>query len=303
MSGLKATAQADISMATHWYNRANYNPAAIARTDYMYLFSNIREQWIGVDGAPKVFNVQASQYIHQMRSAFGFSLVGEKVGLTYAYNPMVTYAYRISNSKEWSFSMGMSAGIFARTLNGSLFEAETILDPSISYDTQKTMRPDLNIGCEWQSAHFILSMSSTHLLSIGKSDQLFLNNNHRYGSVIYKNSDLMILNYHIGLQVVNRKSMTVVEGNVSLRFKNPTGLVVGPREIFDLGLTYRTSSQMTLFFGLNVTPNLRIGYAYDSSFITGYNLNSTHEIMLEFRIPSKASATQTHCDNVDFWYH
>jgi type IX secretion system PorP/SprF family membrane protein len=303
MSGLKAIAQADISMATHWYNRANYNPSSIARTDYMYLFSNIREQWIGVDGAPKVFNVQASQYIHQMRSAFGFSLVGEKVGLTYAYNPMVTYAYRISNSNKWSFSMGLSAGVFARTVNGSLFEAETILDPAISYGTHKTMRPDLNVGFEWQSAHLILSMSSTHLFSINKSDQMFLNNNHRYGSVIYKNSDLTILNYHVGVQVVNRKSMTIVEGNVSLRFKNPTGLVGGPRELFDLGLTYRTSSQMTLLFGLNVSQNLRLGYAYDSSFITGYNMNGTHEIMVEFRIPSKASATLTHCDNVDFWYH
>jgi hypothetical protein len=131
MSGFKAIAQADISMATHWYNRANYNPASIARTDYFYLFSNIREQWAGVDGAPKVFNVQASQYIHQMRSAFGISLVGEKVGLTYAYNPMVTYADRFSNDKDWAFSMGLSAGVFARIVNGSLFEALIRLSPTL----------------------------------------------------------------------------------------------------------------------------------------------------------------------------
>ena len=31
-------AQADISMSTHWYNRASYNPASIVRPDYMYFF-------------------------------------------------------------------------------------------------------------------------------------------------------------------------------------------------------------------------------------------------------------------------
>ena len=56
--GIKTMAQSDISMATHWYNRANYNPASIARTDYIYLFTNVRQQWFGVEGAPQVFNIQ-----------------------------------------------------------------------------------------------------------------------------------------------------------------------------------------------------------------------------------------------------
>jgi len=87
--GTKVLAQADISMATHWYYRANYNPASIARTEYAYFFTNVRQQWIGIAGAPQVFNVQASQYIHDMRSAFGLSLVGDKIGVTKAYNPNI----------------------------------------------------------------------------------------------------------------------------------------------------------------------------------------------------------------------
>jgi hypothetical protein len=40
-------------------------------------------------------------------------------------------------------------------------------------------------------------------------------------------------NYHIGLQAINRRDRHVLEGNVSVRFKNPTELVSGPSEIFD----------------------------------------------------------------------
>jgi type IX secretion system PorP/SprF family membrane protein len=302
-SGSNALAQADISMATHWYNRANYNPASIARIDYIYLFTNIREQWVGVEGAPRVFNIQASEYIHRMRSAFGLSLVGDRVGVTQAYNPMVTYAYRVSNQKDWSFALGLSAGVFTRFTDGSLYEPVTVIDPAIRYDLNSETRPDANVGLEFKSTNFIVSVSSTHLFSIGKQDNLFLNSNHRYGSVIYINTTPEIFNFHAGIQVVNRQDLTVIEGNAGLRFKRNTGLISGPKEIFDVGVTYRSSRSVTLLFGLNVTRDFRIGYAFDQSFVTGYYPNGTHEIMLEYRIPSKAATTRCDCEDRVYWYH
>ena len=301
--GTKVMAQTDISMATHWYNRANYNPASIARTDYIYLFTDVRRQWIGVSGAPTVINVQASEYIHDLRSAFGISLVSDQIGATRAINPMLTYAYRISNERDWSLSMGLSAGVFARYIDGSLFEAENVSDPSVYSDMERIVRPDANVGIELQTTHFVLGLSSTHLFSVSKDSTLFLNSNHRYGYVIYKNTDLDLFNYNIGLQVVNRSSVTVLEGNVSVCFKHETGLNTGPREIFDLGLTYRTSNQMTFLFGVNISSNLRVGYAYDQSFLTGYGKNTSHEVMLEYRIPSKAASTCVQCRNTDYWYY
>jgi type IX secretion system PorP/SprF family membrane protein len=303
MSGIKAQAQADISMATHWYNRANYNPASIARTEYIYLFSNVQDQWVGVNGAPKVFNMQASEYIAAMHSAFGISLVGDRIGVTQAYDPMVTYAYRVSNERDWAFSLGLSAGVFTRFTDGSLYDAGTVTDPSIPYYMNNITQPDANVGLELQSTYFVVSVSSTHLFSIGKSDNLFLNANTRYGSVIYKNTNPEMFNFHLGVQVVNRDNLTVYEGNAGLRFKRQTGLVSGPREIFDIGVTYRTSPSMTLLFGLNISPNLRVGYAYDQSFVTGYSQSGTHEIMIECRIPSRIASTHCICESQGYWYH
>lgn len=298
-----ALAQADISMATHWYNRANYNPASIAKTDYIYLFSNVRKQWVGVDGAPTVFNVQASEYFHSIHSAFGISLVSDRIGATQAINPMLTYAYRISNERDWSLSMGLSAGVFSRFVDNSLLEAENVSDPSIYSTMERIIRPDANVGVEFQNAHFIFGLSTTHLFSIAKDSTRFLNSNNRYGYAIYKNTDSELFNYNVGLQVVNRSNLTVFEGNASIRFKHATGLNSGPREIFDVGMTYRSSNQLTLLFGLNLSPNLRVGYAYDQSFMTGYNKNSSHEIMVEYRIPSKAASTCIQCQNNDYWYY
>jgi type IX secretion system PorP/SprF family membrane protein len=308
MSELKAVAQADISMSTHWNNRANYNPAFIARTDYLYIFSNLRHQWVGINGAPVVFNVQVSEYFQSMRSALGLSVINDRIGATQAFNPMVTYAFRIAKNHAWSLSMGLSAGMFVRTINGALFEAETANDPSLDYYYKKTTRPDINVGFEFQNTHFIYGISSTHLLSAGKSDNLFLNTNHRYGYAIYKNDNPRLLSYSVGMQVVNRYNLTVLEGNISLRIKHQLRLLKlpilqGPQEILDFGLTCRTSRQMTALCGLKISQYLRIGYAYDQSFFSKYYRNGTHEVMIEYRIPAKAASPVFRCGSKEFWYH
>jgi len=289
--GPDAMSQSDIYLAAHWYNRANYNPASITRPGYLYLFSDVSQQWAGIDGAPRIFNIQVSEYIHNLHTAFGLSLVSDKIGVTQVLNPMLSYAYRIANDGDWSLSMGLSAGVFSRSLNGSLFEAGTTIDPAIQYDVEKMIRPDANVGFEFQKEHFIFSISSTHLFSIFRSDSLYLNTNHRYVSVYYKNTDSELYSFFGGLQVVNRKNLTILEANACIRFKHPTGLISGPKDLFDLGLTYRSSRQMTLLFGLNISPDFRVGYAYNQSFIPGYYPNGTHEIMVEYRIHRKSAST------------
>jgi len=295
-------AQADISMATHWYNRGNYNPAAIARTEYIYVFSNIRQQWTGIAMAPKVVNFQVSEYIHKARSAFGLSMISDKMGVTESINPMLTYAYRMENRKGWTLSLGVSGGIFSRSIDGSFFEAVNVSDPALFNDLEKITLPDANVGVEVQTRNFIFGLSSTHLFSIAKDSSLFLNANHRYGYVIFKNNT-ELMNYNFGIQLVNRYNMSVLEGSANLRFKNTTGLTIGPRETLDIGVIYRSTNQITLMMGLNITSNFRVGYAYDHILTTGYSQNGTHEIMLEYRIPSKAASTCIQCRVTEDWYH
>lgn len=299
----RAFSQADISLSTHWFNRGSYNPASIARTDYIYLFSNVRAQWTNIDGAPKVLNIQASDYIHSLRSAFGLSLVSDQIGLTQTINPMFTYAFRISNETDWSVSMGISAGIFSRSINGSLFNPVTVIDPSLLYKTENVSNPDANLGAEFQNKNFVIGLSTTHLFSIGKPDNLFLNTNHRYVYFIYKNTDLELFNYDAGLMAVNRNNLTVLEVNGVIHLKKQNGLSNMSNEMLDLGVSYRTSNQLSLMFGINISPNLKVGYAYDQSFIPGYNQNSTNEIILNYRIPSKAATICEQCRaEQNYWF-
>ena len=300
---LSAFGQADISMTTHWYNRANYNPAFIARTDYLYLFTNVRKQWVGIDGAPTVMNLQASEYIHSMRSAFGVSLISDQIGITNVLNPSVQYAYRIApNSEEWALSLGLSAGLFARTLNGSLLNPMNLNDPALVYDNRTIYRPDSNFGVEFQGRYLCIGLSLTHLFAIGKSDNTFENTSHRYGYVIYKNTNSDYFNFSAGIELVNRLNLTTIEANSMIRFKQPTGLQAGPRELFDVGFSVISSKQAALILGYNITSNFRIGYSYEYDYNLRSNQNGTHEIVLEYRIQTKASSTCNSCMVDPNWY-
>lgn len=293
--------QADISMATHWYNRANYNPASITRTDYVYLFTNVRQQWKGVAGTPQTINVQASGFNYNLRSAVGISLVADQIGFAKVINPMISYAYRLSNNDNWSLSFGISGGIFSRYLDKSLFNPVEIYDPLLNLYLERLLKPDANLGVEFQSDHFIAGLSTTHLFSIYDKSATYLNMNHRYGYFVYKNTNSELLNYYVGLQAVNRSNLTVVEGNASVRFKHPTGLSTGSKEVFEIGATYRSTKRITALFAVNLSPDFRIGYAYDQSLIPGYNQNGSHEIMLEYRIPLKSAECKI-CREQKNWY-
>jgi len=59
---------------------------------------------------------------------------------------------------------------------------------------------------------------------------------------------------------------------------------------------------LIFLLGINVVPNLKIGYAYTQSFITSYYGNMTNEIMIEYRIPKKASFAHQYRDR-GFWYN
>jgi hypothetical protein len=203
--------------------------------------------------------------------------------------------------------MGLSGGMFIRTMDVSKLEAETAGDPSLLNYYKKINQPDVNVGFEFQNTHLIAGISSTHLISISKSDTLFLNTNHRYAYAIYRNDNPSMFSYSFGMQVVNRYNLTVVEGNIFIRIKRPAKMITGPlnkgpQEILDIGLTCRTSREITLLCGVMISPYFRIGYAFDQSLLSKYCRYGTHEVMLEYRIPAKSASTKVRCGSKEFWY-
>lgn len=282
---LNVFGQADVAMASHWYNRASYNPASITRPGYVYIFTNVRRQWVNIDGAPTVYNLQASGFSENHNTAFGISAIRDDIGLTTAYNPSLQYAYLVELNEKLNLSLGLSAGVYSRKINASQYEADVINDPALDYTDEKYISPDANFGVELQAKHFIYGISSTHLFALWKPDDQFLISNHRYAYILYKTMDSELYNFMAGIQVMNRRNLTVFEATAIARIKRPTGLQKGPTELFDIGVTVRSVKQITMLTGIHISPNLRLGYTYDFGGSNSVSGSSTHEFVLEYRIP------------------
>ncbi len=293
-----ALAQTDVGTTSHWYNRANYNPASIIRPGYVYIFSNVRRQWVGVDGAPTVYNLQVSGFSENHNSALGISVIKDDIGVTTALNPSLQFAHRAKLKDNLNLSLGLSFGVYSRRINAAAYEADIVNDPAVDYSGEKYISPDANFGLEVQDKHFIVGLSATHLFAIWKPDDQFLITNHHYAYAYYKNSDSEMFNITAGVNVINRKNLTVFEGTAIIRFKRPSGLQKGPTELFDLGLTVRSVNQFTAITGINISRNLRIGYTYDFGFGSSFSNNCTHEFILEYRLPIRYIA-----DNGYPWYN
>ncbi|WP_340112381.1 PorP/SprF family type IX secretion system membrane protein [Maribellus mangrovi] len=285
LMSIQSIAQTELGTTSHWYNRANYNPASIARPGYIYFFSNYRKQWTGIDGSPTVYNFQASGFSEKQNSAFGISVIRDEIGLTNAFNPTIQYAYRVGLKEYLDLSFGLAAGVYTRTLNAAAYDPEVVSDPALDYTDQRFTSPDANFGAELEGKNFIAGLSTAHLFALWKPDDEYLITNHQYIYALYKNTDSELYNLTAGIQLSRRNNVTIFEGTGIIRIKMPTGLQKGPRELVDLGLTYRSSNQITLITGLNISRNLRIGYTYDFNFGVELNGNSTHEFILEYRIP------------------
>lgn len=283
--GIQSMAQTELGTTSHWYNRAYYNPASIARPGFIYFFSNYRKQWTGIDGSPTVYNFQASGFSEKQNSAFGISVIRDEIGLTTAFNPTIQYAYRVGLKENLDLSLGLAAGVYTRRLNAAAYDPEVVDDPALDYTDQRFTSPDANFGAELEGKHFIAGLSTAHLFALWKPDDEYLITNHQYIYALYKNTDSELYNLTAGIQLSRRNNVTIFEGTGIIRIKMPTGLQKGPRELVDLGLTYRSSNQITLITGLNISRNLRIGYTYDFNFGVELNGNSTHEFILEYRIP------------------
>ncbi|HKI89687.1 MAG TPA: PorP/SprF family type IX secretion system membrane protein [Draconibacterium sp.] len=279
--------QTEITTTTHWYNRASYNPASIARDGYIYFFSNMRKQWLGTEGSPTVYNFQVSGFSDSKQSAFGISITKDDIGLTTALNPSLQFAHRVKLNRDLDLSFGLSTGVYTRRIKSSAFEAEIINDPVLDYTDQHFTSPDASVGVELQGEYFLCGISSNHLFSLWKPDDLFLISTHNYAYVMYKNTDSDLYNFMTGIKVANWRNFNVVEGTAIIRFKKLTGLVKGPTELFDLGVSFRSIKQLSLITGINITPDTRIGYAYDFDFGNALNKFGTHEILMEYRIPLK----------------
>lgn len=280
---LSAKAQQDPQYTQYMYNMSVINPAySTDDTNLINLGGLYRAQWVGSVGGPTTGTFFAHSPITQNQE-IGFSMVHDQIGdIAKESNVFIDYSYKIKTGETSKMAFGLKAGasFFSTEFDGLKFTDATP-DPAFANNISRVF-PNIGVGTYFYGNNYYLGLSSPNML---QSKQL-------------KNQDGIIETgveeihaYFTGGYVFNLGEnyklkpafMTKVVKGAPLSLDLTTNLLMFNR--LELGTAYRWNESVSALANVLITPNLRIGYAYDYTLnnLGSFNRGS-HEIMLLFNI-------------------
>ena len=276
------------------------NPAATGADGYTTIILTNRNQWLGIEGAPRVYaaSVQTrvmkrshifnNPYIkrrnkglfHSGRVAFGFNVYNYHAGQIDHTGAQLTYAYHIVYKNKSQLSMGLSLGFMKYSINtDNLKLTDNINDPI--YNSKISLNiPDANLGIYYSDKRKFIGLSVIQLLQASVNFGLYEDEDFR----IYRQFYLLggykfFLNEQDALE-----SSFYIKASEQLNLQMDVTLKYVHNGKFWIGLGFR--SGMTFIGTTGVCINrFYFGYAYDYSpkGLLNYSYGS-HEVMLALKL-------------------
>jgi len=278
-------AQSNIRLNNYWGNAHYINPATIY-DKYQAVFSMAaRKQWIGVTGAPMTFFASGSTYLDAMNTQIGLIAVQDKIGYSSITNIDFTYAYALKMENEWQLHFGMGVNYQSLSYDVSKVNLSTDYDPEAYQDLFSENNFNADIGIEVTSKSFRFGASSQNLFSVFSNNHKYqTNTNFLYGRYRQVSNDLV--NFGLGVCGIQYSNMYQAEFNLTSYFKvaQRSGLKDTP-DLFDLGLFFRTGSEVGVILGFDLSDAIHLSYSYDYD-VSGINRSSigTNELMITYNL-------------------
>lgn len=298
---VNAPAQQDPSYNMYMFNGLYLNPAYAGSNNILSLAVLYRHQWVGVNGAPRTFNISANSPLKREQYALGLTIADDNLGLTNSFSVTPAFAYR-PLVKNVRISIGVQASFtyFSKNAGNAIF-TEQYQQEMVTVAGHSLLVPNIGAGIyvnDKESKRFFAGISVPHLLPYSLKKSGIENPGNSNVARLY--------NYYLltGGYVFGRRA-GIVKFMPSVLMMYQRGL---PRDIPDMdfnamlifidrikvGASYRTGGDRRLYgesvvgmIEAMITPQLRIGYAYEGSVSKfGSVNNGSHEIMLGY----------------DFWY-
>ncbi len=262
--------------AQYMFNGLAINPAYAGSHGSLSLTALSRHQWAGVEGAPTTQTLSAHSPVRNENIGLGMMIVRDNVGVTNQLSANFIYSYKIQLAKG-VLSSGLQFSLNQYKISYSKLNINN--DIAFGPDDVSKVNPNFGAGMYYASRLFYAGVSVPTLMETSVDDEnpseLLDVNRHYFfhsGYVFTLNRDLKL------------KPNTLIKfvDGAPLSIDLNANLLV--REVIWVGVSYRSFQSLGALFDIQVTDQLRIGYAYDfPAFSTSKGLNaSAHEFMLHY---------------------
>jgi type IX secretion system PorP/SprF family membrane protein len=148
MSHQLSSAQNYSTYNSYTVNPFLYNPAEAA-TDYLYVYLNHRQQWMGFEGAPVLTTANVSTLLNETRAGIGFKASSFKRGILNTTDFNFSYAYGVPFNQKNTLYFGLSAGAISNQINTT--QPAAAADPAIANLGGNNFQPAGNFGMLFRS--------------------------------------------------------------------------------------------------------------------------------------------------------
>ena len=281
---LHLSAQQDPEFTQYMYNMSVVNPAyATGTQSILNLGSLYRTQWVGAVGSPKTITLFAHLPL-QKKVEIGFSLISDDIGdgAKKENNFYADFAYVLKFEGKHRLSLGLKAGVTSlqTNFNGFRFESgNSQTDLAFAQNINAT-KPNVGVGAYYFTNNYYVGLSAPNLLASKHIEEksginaLGSENIHAFltGGYVFKLTDSFKF---------KPAFMTKFVQGAPLSADITANILYNDR--FELGAAYRIGDAVSGLLNVNVTQNIKVGYAYDYTLSNLGQFNSgSHEIFVLF---------------------
>lgn len=276
------SAQQDPEYTHYMYNMSVVNPAYATGTAAMLNLGGLyRTQWVGAVGAPKTFTFFGHTALSE-KIEVGASLISDDIGdgAKKENNFYADFAYVLKLAGKNKLSLGLKAGFTSLQTN---FNGFRFTDPATDLafaENINVTKPNIGAGAYYFTDKYYIGLSVPNLLSSKHIEEKSGIN--AFGSEEIHTFLTAGYVFQINDQFKLKPAfMSRFVSGAPISFDITANVLYN--EKFELGAAYRINDAVSALMNINVTPSLRIGYAYDYTISNLGQFNSgTHEIMLLF---------------------
>lgn len=277
-------AQQEVMISHYMFNGLFLNPAYAGSHQYMSATALHRSQWVGMDGAPstQVFGFDMPFMNNSMGA--GLSVINDRIGDTrqLEINANVAYHLQLDKNNKHRLAFGIKAGATnysARLTDTKVWDNN---DPVFTEDINNALIPRFGAGVYYYSDRVYAGISVPTIYAADQKIKINIDDlkNSYYTRHYYLNAGVVI---NAGQRFKIKPSMLVKVEEAA-----PVNVDINCNVLYNdliwLGVSYRTGDAIVALLDVNVTPQFRIGYAYDFTLSQlNKHSNGTHEVMIGYQ--------------------
>ena len=281
LTGLFSKAQQDPMFTQYMNQLLSMNPAYAGAKGVTSATIVAREQWVSWDGHPSTQTIFVHSPLND-EMGVGGSIMNDKLGVVSSTGIFGDYSYTITYPGERYLSLGLKAGLsfYQADLSSVDLGSGDASDPAFMYDVSRNFLPNAGVGVYFSSPDFYLGFSVPKLIS-----NRIIDEDIETGTISKEELHAFFMGGYVFdvNRILKFKPYFMVKATPNAPISiDLTAQFVFVEKLWG-GVTYRIGDSFGAMVQVQVTEQLKVGYAYDytTTELGEYN-TGTHEILLGF---------------------